>query len=239
MSDNEELLRKEQEHMQKVMDAANNRIQQEKEEEKVRELRAQEVIEESRKFHEGLVAKMKAREQKNERTRYKTELKRQDRVRKSDDAAMKALEDGRQLDSARAERTQTIEEQRAEREKEMRKQKLDFARQRAEKMKIVKKQQEQAELDRLVASNDLEARLADAEAHRGRMHNQQRQKIISADDKGPRRHATPAHLPTCPPAHLPTTCDLHSPVHAAAGSPTKVTKAVCRPASAEEGDEAD
>eukprot|EP01052_Picozoa_sp_SAG31_P013682 SAG31_NODE_828_length_11716_cov_4.405785_11_plen_386_part_00 len=174
LSDNEALLRKEQEHMHKVMDAANRRIEKEKEEEKAMELRAQEVIEESRRFHEGLVAKMKAREQKNEKTRYKTELKRQERVRKKTEEEAEAIESGRKADEKRVQHEQIIEEQRLEREAEMRKQKLEFARVRAKKLKMAKQLQKQAEIKQVKAANELEKKLAVAEKHRGHVFRQAR-----------------------------------------------------------------
>ena len=101
MESPEELLQREQEHMQRVLHAAHARIEKEKAMEKDHELRAQEMIKESVAFHvipqvvtllrvscgpmltdclcfqESLVLKKENHEKTIEKKRYKTELSRQ------------------------------------------------------------------------------------------------------------------------------------------------------------------
>ena len=73
----EDLLRREQEHMQRVLEAAHRRIENQKTMEKEHEMRAQEMIAESAKFNDELLAKKEQFEKGIERKRYSTELARQ------------------------------------------------------------------------------------------------------------------------------------------------------------------
>eukprot|EP01050_Picozoa_sp_SAG11_P010756 SAG11_NODE_1098_length_5875_cov_3.667936_1_plen_313_part_00 len=138
LTDTEALLKREQAHMERVMSAAENRILRDKEREQAAELQAQAVLAESQRFHELLEKKAKAREAKFEKVRYKTELKRQARVRQSIKEAEDAAERARQLDAAREQKTLNFEEMRATREAVEREKKLAFAHDRAARMKTAR-----------------------------------------------------------------------------------------------------
>lgn len=153
MESPEELLRREQEHMQKVLAAAHARIEKEKAMQKAHELRAQEMIKESVAFHEWLVRKKKKHEKEMELKRYKTELSRQSRNAKRVEQEEVDLAEARRLAEVRAEKTKQFEETNALNKQEATDKALAFARTRAAKLERIKKDREETEVARLSVSS--------------------------------------------------------------------------------------
>jgi hypothetical protein len=155
MESPEELLQREQEHMQRVLAAAHARIEKEKAMEKEHELRAQEMIKESVAFHEGLVVKKEKHEKQIEQKRYKTELSRQARNAKRAEQDDADLSEARRLADVRAEKTMTFEETNSQNKLEATNKALEFARGRAVKLQRVKKLNEEKESALLAVSQPL------------------------------------------------------------------------------------
>jgi hypothetical protein len=152
MESPEALLQREQEHMQRVLAAAHARIEKEKTMEKEQELRAQEMIKESRAFHEWLVEKAAKHEKDIEQKRYKTELSRQSRNAKRVEQDEADLAEARRLAEVRAEKTKKFEETNALNKLEATDKALEFARGRAVKLKRIKKIREEQEASLVVVS---------------------------------------------------------------------------------------
>eukprot|EP01043_Picozoa_sp_COSAG02_P065887 COSAG02_NODE_10082_length_2030_cov_3.047644_2_plen_285_part_00 len=152
MESPEALLQREQEHMQRVLAAAHARIEKEKTMEKEQELRAQEMIKESRAFHEWLVEKAAKHEKDIEQKRYKTELSRQSRNAKRVEQDEADLAGARRLAEVRAEKTKIFEETNALNKLEATDKALEFARGRAVKLKRIKKVREEQEASLVAVS---------------------------------------------------------------------------------------
>jgi hypothetical protein len=145
MESPEELLQREQEHMQRVLHAAHARIEKEKAMEKEHELRAQEMITECVAFHERLVLEKEQYEKEIEKKRYNTELSRQTRNLKKEEQDEADLAESRRLAEVRAQKTTMFEKQNAQNKNAATDRALKFARERAIKLERIKKLNAQKE----------------------------------------------------------------------------------------------
>ena len=162
----EDLLRREQEHMQRVLEAAHRRIENQKTMEKEHEMRAQEMIAESAKFNEELQAKKQQFEKEIERKRYSTELARQARNLRREEQDEAELQESRRLDEVRAQKTINFEEQVEARKSEVQEKGLKFQRKRAQKLAKIRSINADKEAKRRQIADETEARLDASEKHR-------------------------------------------------------------------------
>ena len=166
MESPEDMLQREQQHMQRVLHAAHQRIEKEKEMEQDHELMAQEMIRKTRVFNEGVVLQKKTHEKTIEKTRYKTELHRQARNTKREEDEEDHLAESRRLAEDRAQNMMNFEAQNAQNKNDATDKALKFARERAVKLERIKKLNAQKEAKLLATADRTEQKMEMSEKMR-------------------------------------------------------------------------